>query len=203
MKPGKPLTFATIDLPPGEGGAAGRRMLVFGLPGARAACPSRLQSRSTPRTRTLPALSLRFSHPRTKTPLGTLPQNPLTLPPPPGNPVSSFVCFSLVAVPVLRKMGGWPEPGLRRIHVTLTAGVRLDPERPEYHRATLQYGPPPGSAAGAELRRLEGPTSSVDSIAVSPDDVLLATGSGDSTARLWDALTGGALQTLAAAVRFA
>ena len=47
-------------------------------------------------------------------------------------------------------MGGWPEPGLRRVHVTLTAGVRLDPERPEYHRATLQYGPAPGSAAGSE-----------------------------------------------------
>ena len=31
MKPGKPLTFATLELP------AGRQMLVFGLPGKCAA----------------------------------------------------------------------------------------------------------------------------------------------------------------------
>ena len=37
-----------------------------------------------------------------------------------GNPVSSFVCFNLVVVPALRKMGGWPDPNLRRVHVTLT-----------------------------------------------------------------------------------
>lgn len=32
MKPGKPLTFATLDLQEGEG----RKLLVFGLPGTRA-----------------------------------------------------------------------------------------------------------------------------------------------------------------------
>ncbi|GBF97329.1 hypothetical protein Rsub_10020 [Raphidocelis subcapitata] len=111
MKPGKPLTFAT--LPPrgaaagsggggtgtgsvGGGGASGT--LVFGLP---------------------------------------------------GNPVSSFVCFHLVVLPALRKMAGWAAPGLRRVRVKTTAPLRLDPERPEYHRATVAFGPPPGAPPGA------------------------------------------------------
>lgn len=60
--------------------------------------------------------------------------------------MSSFVCFHLVALPALRKMAGWAAPGLRRVHVRLANDLKMDPERPEYHRATLQYcrsGPPP------------------------------------------------------------
>ncbi|KXZ48662.1 hypothetical protein GPECTOR_26g565 [Gonium pectorale] len=100
MKPGKPLTFATLELPDGDGPAApGRQMLVFGLP---------------------------------------------------GNPVSSFVCFHLVVLPALRKMAGWAAPALRRVAARLAAPLRLDPERPEYHRCTLQWSPPPpGSPAAA------------------------------------------------------
>jgi hypothetical protein len=60
-------------------------------------------------------------------------------PPPAGNPVSSFVCFNLVVVPALRRMSGWDQPLLRRVHATLTSDLKLDPERPEYHRVTLQY----------------------------------------------------------------
>lgn len=98
MKPGKPLTFATLDVvvpsPSGSCGSSAdnkgqRRMLVFGLP---------------------------------------------------GNPVSSFACFHLVSLPSLRKMMGWPDPNLRRINVRLAQSIKLDPERPEYHRATLQFG---------------------------------------------------------------
>lgn len=92
MKPGKPLTFATLELP------GGRKLLVFGLP---------------------------------------------------GNPVSSFVCFNLVVVPALRKMAGWRQPQLRRVQVHTTSGLKLDPERPEYHRVVLQYGRLPDSC-GAE-----------------------------------------------------
>ncbi len=118
MKPGKPLTFATLAAPPakapaaevdGEEGEEGpRRVLVFGLP---------------------------------------------------GNPVSSFVCFNLVVLPALRKMAGWADPALRRVRVRLTGALRLDPERPEYHRATICYGPcealrgaeeAGGAGAGAE-----------------------------------------------------
>jgi gephyrin len=82
MKPGKPLTFATV-----EQGEAGRR-LVFGLP---------------------------------------------------GNPVSSLVTFYLLCVPAIRKLGGWSDPTLRRVGALLADPLRLDPERPEYHRATLQW----------------------------------------------------------------
>ncbi|GFR45630.1 hypothetical protein Agub_g7038 [Astrephomene gubernaculifera] len=96
MKPGKPLTFATLSI--AEQG--GRQMMVFGLP---------------------------------------------------GNPVSSFVCFNLVVLPALRKLAGWQRPELRRVAACLTSDIRLDPERPEYHRATLVWScePPPGTAAAA------------------------------------------------------
>ncbi|KAI8470687.1 MAG: molybdopterin biosynthesis protein [Monoraphidium minutum] len=100
MKPGKPLTFATLPAAPAAaGGAPVRDMLVFGLP---------------------------------------------------GNPVSSFVCFHLVVAPALRKMGGGGAAApLRRVRVLLTAPLRLDPERPEYHRATICYGRFPGGGGAA------------------------------------------------------
>jgi gephyrin len=103
MKPGKPLTFATLADASGRssgggGGDGAHPMLVFGLP---------------------------------------------------GNPVSSFVCFNLVVLPSLRKMAGWAAPELRRLRVRLTAPVRLDPERPEYHRATVAFGRCPAPAAAA------------------------------------------------------
>lgn len=34
------------------------------------------------------------------------------------------------------------EPMLRRLHATLSAPMKLDPVRPEYHRASLQWAPP-------------------------------------------------------------
>lgn len=54
--------------------------------------------------------------------------------------MSSFVCFNLVVVPALRKMSGWAQPQLRRVQVVTTSALKLDPERPEYHRVVLQYG---------------------------------------------------------------
>jgi len=82
MKPGKPLTFATIPH------SSGRTVLVFGLP---------------------------------------------------GNPVSSLVTFHLVVVPVLRKLAGFKDPSLRSVRVRTTVPMRLDPQRPEYHRATISW----------------------------------------------------------------
>ncbi|KAK9861036.1 hypothetical protein WJX84_007974, partial [Apatococcus fuscideae] len=105
MKPGKPLTFATLDVPcsesiPDSGTEANfsqgtRRMLVFGLP---------------------------------------------------GNPVSSIVTFKLVVLPCLRKMAGWQEPGLRRVHARTQQDIKLDAVRPEYHRATLSWARGPDGA---------------------------------------------------------
>jgi gephyrin len=57
----------------------------------------------------------------------------------PGNPVSSLVTFYLFAVPALRKLAGWPDPHLRRVHAYLAQPLALDPYRPEYHRATLHW----------------------------------------------------------------
>ena len=47
------------------------------------------------------------------------------------------------------------EPLLRRLHARLSAPAKLDPVRPEYHRASLQWAPPspqwpPRAAQGAE-----------------------------------------------------
>ena len=92
MKPGKPLTFATVSRigAGGEPDASRPPLLVFGLP---------------------------------------------------GNPVSALVCFSLVIAPALRRMLGRPMPLPRRVSVVSGEALKLDPERPEYHRATLTATP--------------------------------------------------------------
>lgn len=57
----------------------------------------------------------------------------------PGNPVSAAVTFTLIVAPCLRALGGVRESGLRRIHCVLDETLRLDPERAEYHRVTLDW----------------------------------------------------------------
>ncbi|MCX7671539.1 MAG: molybdopterin-binding protein, partial [Anaerolineae bacterium] len=57
----------------------------------------------------------------------------------PGNPVSSLVTFYLLAAPAMRKLAGRPNPRLPRVQATLGQPLRLDPYRPEYHRATLRW----------------------------------------------------------------
>lgn len=89
MKPGKPLTFATMEVPADSTHSKPHRILSFGLP---------------------------------------------------GNPVSAIVTFTLTVLPCLRKLAGWLEPELRRMHVRTTAPLKLDPVRPEYHRATVHWG---------------------------------------------------------------
>lgn len=90
MKPGKPLTFATVDVPASASSDL-QQMLCFGLP---------------------------------------------------GNPVSSWATYHLFVLPALRKMAGWPNPHLRRVHVKLAHAVKTDPVRPEYQRAVLEWMPP-------------------------------------------------------------
>mmetsp|Transcript_43521 Transcript_43521/g.120338 ORF Transcript_43521/g.120338 Transcript_43521/m.120338 type:complete len:482 (+) Transcript_43521:21-1466(+) len=95
LKPGKPLTFATVPrgtgATGGSGGELGRGpLLVFGLP---------------------------------------------------GNPVSAFVCFHLFVVPTLRAMALEPSARPRRVVATLAGDVKLDPERPEFHRVVLSAKP--------------------------------------------------------------
>ena len=98
MKPGKPLTFATLPREAAEGPPD--ELLVFGLP---------------------------------------------------GNPVSSAVTFYLVVLPCLRALAGWREPELRRVDAVLEEELRLDPARPEFHRAVLRWAPGEGAAGGTFL----------------------------------------------------
>jgi len=57
----------------------------------------------------------------------------------PGNPVSSMVTFQVLALPGLRQMAGFRNPHLPKIQVKIANELRLDPERPEYHRATTTW----------------------------------------------------------------
>ena len=58
----------------------------------------------------------------------------------PGNPVSALVCYHVFVVPALRVMRGI-SPDLPTIEATLTHDVRLDKERPDFHRCTLKRSP--------------------------------------------------------------
>lgn len=53
--------------------------------------------------------------------------------------MSALVCFHLFAQPALRKMAGFSNFELPQIDVKLTSSIRLDPERPEYHRAVAHW----------------------------------------------------------------
>ena len=57
----------------------------------------------------------------------------------PGNPVSSYVTSILFVLPCLRALTGQIEPNHPEIDVYLTHPIRLDPQRPEYHRATVWW----------------------------------------------------------------
>lgn len=55
----------------------------------------------------------------------------------PGNPASALVTFHLFVLPSLHAMSGVSPPGLAKIPVTLAHDFKLDPGRPEYHRAIV------------------------------------------------------------------
>lgn len=78
----------------------------------------------------------------------------------PGNPVSSLVTFHLFAVPALRKLAGWPNPYLQRVQACLSQPLPLDPDRPEYHRATLRWDPGLNDCRGGFWAKSTGSQSS-------------------------------------------
>jgi gephyrin len=123
MKPGKPLTFATLPAAAAAAAAGGGGGGGGGGDNNNTKAPTPTSQKATP----LLVFGL------------------------PGNPVSSFVCFSLAVVPALRKMAGWRDPALRRVRAILTCPLRLDPERPEYHRATLTFGKLPQKSASQDV----------------------------------------------------
>jgi gephyrin len=69
----------------------------------------------------------------------------------PGNPASAYVTFHLAVVPCLRRLAGWADPALRRVHCRLDFAARLDPERPEYHRASARWAARADGVPGGEL----------------------------------------------------
>jgi gephyrin len=56
----------------------------------------------------------------------------------PGNPVSSLVTFHLFVRPAIRRLLGYRHTGLPQVVARLGQDLRLDPERPEYHRVTVR-----------------------------------------------------------------
>ncbi|KAF2273020.1 uncharacterized protein EI97DRAFT_192762 [Westerdykella ornata] len=55
----------------------------------------------------------------------------------PGNPASAVVTFHLFVLPSLHQASGITPPGLPRIKVVLEEDVKMDKQRPEYHRALV------------------------------------------------------------------
>lgn len=58
----------------------------------------------------------------------------------PGNPASALVTFHLFVLPSLHQMSGISPAGLPKIPVILGHDFKLDPGRPEYHRAIVTVG---------------------------------------------------------------
>ena len=123
MKPGKPLTFATVQVD-------GSARLVFGLP---------------------------------------------------GNPVSSLVTFYLFAVPAVRKMAGFKHPDLPRVQASLTQPLKLDPERPEYHRATLVWDRALNGGSGGYVASSTGGQASSRLLSMRTANALLELPAGEAT----------------------
>eukprot|EP00736_Rhodelphis_marinus_P004562 Rmarinus@m.19004 len=71
----------------------------------------------------------------------------------PGNPVSSIVTFNLLVLPALRKMMGVPKPHHPKVKVQLRETLKLDPERPEYHRLHVWWDDAAGCLAGSSTGR--------------------------------------------------
>lgn len=65
----------------------------------------------------------------------------------PGNPASALVTFHLFVLPSLHAMSGVSPAGLTKIPVTLAHDFKLDPGRPEYHRAIVSVNGDGGLSA--------------------------------------------------------
>lgn len=67
----------------------------------------------------------------------------------PGNPASAVVTFHLFVLPTLHKMSGISPVGLPKVKVTLEEGVKMDPQRAEYHRVVVKVGKEGGLIASS------------------------------------------------------
>lgn len=66
----------------------------------------------------------------------------------PGNPVSALVTFYLLALPAIRTLMGWQNPMLPAVQAATSETLRLDKQRPEYHRAHLHWDRALNNGAG-------------------------------------------------------
>jgi len=57
----------------------------------------------------------------------------------PGNPVSSLVTFQMFGIPSIRKMCGYKNFHLPKINVKVQQRLKMDPQRPEFHRAIVKW----------------------------------------------------------------
>lgn len=62
----------------------------------------------------------------------------------PGNPVSAYVTARLLVQPALKRMSGLPPAQCvhSQVNASAAADVKLDPERPEYHRVSIRWESP-------------------------------------------------------------
>lgn len=89
----------------------------------------------------------------------------------PGNPVSAAVTFTLVVAPCLAVLSGCTSaPSLRRLHCVLAETLSLDVERPEYHRAVLDWT---GGESSLPIARSTGRQISSRLLSMRRADVLL------------------------------
>lgn len=98
----------------------------------------------------------------------------------PGNPVSSLVTFYLLGAPALRKLAGWPNPQLPRVQVCLGQPLRLDPYRPEYHRAVVRWDAALHEGRGALLADSTGNQASSRLLSMRSANALLELPQGEA-----------------------
>eukprot|EP00854_Cymbomonas_tetramitiformis_P001074 gene1074-1623_t len=90
----------------------------------------------------------------------------------PGNPVSALVTSQLICLPALRTLSGLVSPMLRRVWVTTEQDLPMDPVRPEYHRARVQWDRSSG-LGGSLLARSTGNQISSRLLSMKGADVLM------------------------------
>lgn len=100
----------------------------------------------------------------------------------PGNPVSSIVTFYLFVAPTLRKLQGWKDPGLQRIHVSTASPLKLDPVRPEYHRAIATWEPPYSGSSPTHLASTSGSCADPPATSTPPSTQCEVPATGTATA---------------------
>ncbi|MFY7065587.1 gephyrin-like molybdotransferase Glp [Nocardiopsis changdeensis] len=93
----------------------------------------------------------------------------------PGNPVSAFVSFQVLVLPVLRRLRGLPPASLEGVRARLAAPVASPPGRRSYLRAVLEPAVPGREAAVAPLTRQEShqltALTTTNALIVVPEDV--------------------------------